>query len=79
MFYSLLNIVVVNSFLLSYYISITKKNKFSKYKVFRKTLCKGLFIYIRSQSIVPIADIVITAYVVAIVGTVYTASTRVEH
>ena len=79
MFYSLLNIVIMNSFLLSYHAPITKEDKFSKHKVFKKTLCKGLFIYIRLQSIVLIADTVTTAYAVAIVGAVYTASIRVKH
>ena len=79
MFYSLLNIVVINSFLLSYYAPITKEDKFSEYKAFRKILCKGLFIYIRPQSIVPVVDTVTTAYAVAIAGAAYTASARVEH
>ena len=60
MFYRLLNIVIVNSFLLSYHAPIAKEDKFSKHRAFRKALCKGLFIHIRPQSIVPIADTVIT-------------------
>ena len=79
MFYSLLNIVVMNSFLLSYHAPITKEDKFSEHKVFRKALCKGLFIYIRPQSIVPIVNIVTIAYAVAIAGAAYIASARVEH
>ena len=79
MFYSLLNIVVMNFFLLSYHAPIAKENKFSKHRAFRKALCKGLFIYIRSQSIVPVADTATVVYAVAIAGAVYTASTRVEH
>ena len=79
MFYSLLNIVVVNSFLLSYHAPIAKEDKFSEHRAFRKTLCKGLFIHIRPQSIVPVADTVTIAYAVAIAGAVYTASARVEH
>ena len=79
MFYSLLNIVVVNSFLLSYHAPIAKEDKFSEHRVFRKALCKGLFIYIRSQSIVPVADTATTAYTVAIADAAYTASARVKH
>ena len=79
MFYNLLNIVVVNSFLLSYHAPIAKEDKFSEHRAFRKTLCKGLFIHTRPQSIVPIADTATTAYTVAIVGAAYIASARVEH
>ena len=79
MFYSLLNIIVVNSFLLSYHAPIAKEDKFSEHRAFRQALCKGLFIHIRPQSIVPIADTATAAYAVAIAGAAYTASVRVEH
>ena len=79
MFYNLLNIVVVNSFWLSYHAPIAKEDKFSEHRVFRKTLCKGLFIHTRPQSIVPVANKVTVAYAVAIAGAAYTASARVEH
>ena len=69
----------MNSFLLSYHAPIAKENKFSEYRAFRKTLYKGLFIHIRSQSIVPVADTVTTAYTVAIAGTAYTTSIKVKH
>ena len=79
MFYNLLNIVVVNFFLLTYYVPIAKEDKFSEHRAFRKTLCKGLFIHTRPQSIVPVADTVTVVYAVAIAGAAYTASVRVEH
>ena len=69
----------MNSFLLSYHAPIAKEDKFSEHKVFGKTLCKGLFIYIKPQSIVPITDTVTIVYAVAITGAAYTASTRVKH
>ena len=69
----------MNSFLLSYHAPIAKENKFSEYKAFRKTLYKGLFIHIRPQSIVPIANTVTAAYGVTIAGAAYTVSARVKH
>ena len=79
MFYNLLNVVVVNSFLLSYHVPVAKEDKFSEYRAFRKALCKGLFIFVRPQSIVPVADTVTVVYTVAIVGAAYIVSARVEH
>ena len=43
MFYTMIGIVVVNSFLLSSYAPVSKKDKFTDHSVFREALYKQLF------------------------------------
>ena len=43
MFYTLIGIVVINFYLLSSYVAVLKKDKFTKYLIFKKTLYKALF------------------------------------
>ena len=43
MFYTLISIVVVNSYLLSSYAAVPKKEKFTKYLIYREALYKVLF------------------------------------
>ena len=43
MFYTLIGIMVVNSYLLSSYAAVPKEDKFTKYLAFRETLYKALF------------------------------------
>ena len=45
MFYTLIGIVVVNSYLLSSYAAVPKKDKFTMYLAFREALYKALFIH----------------------------------
>ena len=59
MFYNLIDVVVINSFLLSYYAPVTNEDKFLIYLTFREALCKGLFIYIVAAA-VGIANAIIT-------------------
>ena len=62
MFYNLIGVVVINSFLLSYYAPVTNEDKFLMYLIFREALCKGLFTYIVA-AVVDIVDIIITPVV----------------
>ena len=55
MFYSLVDIVAVNSFLLSSYAPVAEVGKFLKHRAFREALCKELFAHARPQSIVVVA------------------------
>ena len=80
MFYSLVSIIAINSFLLSTYAPTAKEDKFSIYLAFREALCKGLFTHIRPHSIIIITSsitvVVINKVAVGVVGTV---GTRVKH
>ena len=43
MFYTLIDIIIVNSYLLSSYAAVPKEDKFTKYLAFREALYKVLF------------------------------------
>ena len=45
MFYTIIGIVVVNSYLLSAYAPVPEERKFTKQLAFREALCKALFAY----------------------------------
>ena len=57
MFYTTINIVVINSFLLSLHVPVAKEDKFTKYIVFREALYRGLFNHIIGIAGVDGADI----------------------
>ena len=46
MFYTLISIVVVNSYLLLLYIAVPKRDKFTKYLIFKEALYKALLKYV---------------------------------
>ena len=46
MFYIIINIVVINLFLLFLHAPVAKKNKFIKYMIFREALYIGFFLTI---------------------------------
>ena len=78
-FYSLLDIVVVNSFLLSCYAPVTKEDRFLTHRAFREALCKDLFTY-AVPTAAAAATVVGPVHIMpAVVGAVYAAPTRVEH
>ena len=80
MFYSLIGIIVINSFLLSTYAPTTKKNKFSTYLAFREALYKDLFTHARLHSTVSIAGLIIIVVTNKVVVDVAdTVGIRVEH
>ena len=43
MFYTTISIIVINLFLLSLHVPVAKKDKFTKYIVFKEALYRGLF------------------------------------
>ena len=57
MFYTTINIIVINLFLLSLHVPIAKKDKFIKYITFRETLYRGLFNHITGVVNIGRADI----------------------
>ena len=57
MFYTLIDIVVINFYLLLSYVAILKKDKFTKYLIFRETLYKVLFKYVIGAEVVGVKDI----------------------
>ena len=67
MFYTLISIVVINSYLLLSYAAVLKEDKFTKYLVFRETLYKALFKYAigaeaaGAKDILPVAEPITTA------------------
>ena len=61
MFYTIINIIIINLFLLSLHAPVAKKNKFTKYIVFREALYRGLFNYIIEIVGVDRADITFLA------------------
>ena len=80
MFYNLVSVIAMNSFLLSTYAPAAKENKFSTYLAFREALCKGLFVHAKSHSTVIVAG-PITAVVTnkVAVDAADTAGARVKH
>ena len=80
MFYSLVNVIAVNSFLLSTYAPAIKEDKFLTYLAFREALCKGLFAHTRPHSTVIIAGPITAAVTNRVaVGAAGTVGARVEH
>ena len=57
MFYTTINIIIINLFLLSLHVPVAKKDKFTKYIAFREILYRGLFNYIIGAAGVNRADI----------------------
>ena len=56
MFYTMLGIVVVKSFLLLFYSSVPEKDKFTKQCLFREALYKALFACLKDIDTVGTAD-----------------------
>ena len=57
MFYSVIKIIIINSYLLSLYAPVPEKEKFTIYLAFRKALYKQLFIHILSAEVTGKAEI----------------------
>ena len=80
MFYDLIGVVVINSFLLSYYAPVANEDKFLIYLAFREALCKGLFTHVAAAA-AGIADAIATpvAGPVNVVPVAGVMPTRVEY
>ena len=80
MFYNLVGVIAVNSFLLSTYAPAAKEDKFSTHLAFREALCKGLFAHARPHSTVIMAGLITAAVTNRVaVGAADTVGGRVEH
>ena len=58
MFYTLVGVIVVKSYLLSSHSYVADKAKFTEHLAFRETLYKGLFAHARPQVVVSNTDII---------------------
>ena len=67
MFYTISNIVIINSYLLSAYAPIPEERKFTKQIKFREALCKTLFTHL-TNAVASAGNITIIANKAAITG-----------
>ena len=84
MFYTLISIMVINSYLLLFYAAVLKEDKFTKYLAFRETLYKALFKYATdaeaagAKDILPVAGSITVAAMLPPGGLISRADTGAE-